>query len=115
MPLDDINDNYGTTQRWDKVKYNKEIRLSLGCCLVRDKDGELYSKRLPIYDYTNRWVVTITQYEDECIPNQIRKIKETGPRKGWVEGDHTEADGIFDEDPVLKIKGIGKGKVKVLA
>ena len=115
IPFEGINGIYSTPQRWAKVKYHNEIRLCLGCCLARDEDGKLIGKRLPVYDYTNRWVVTITQYEEECVPKQIRKIKKKGPRKGWVEGERKETDGIFDEDPVSNIKGIGKSKVKILA
>ena len=76
-----INGNYETPQRWGKVKYAKEIRLSLGCYLHRDVDGVLHGRRLPTYDYTNKWVVTITDYESDCIPKQIRKVRDGGSRR----------------------------------
>ena len=113
--LDGINGNYSEPARWGRVKYNKEIRLSLGCCLCRDDNGELQGRRLPLFDYTNRWVVTITQYEEECIPRQIRKIKSTTVKKGWVEGERTPDEGLFEEDPVSMIKGIGKKAKALLA
>ena len=112
--VEGINGDYDTPQRWGKVKFDKEIRLSLGCCLGKDSDGKLYGKRLPVFDYTGRWIVTITQYEEECIPRQIRKIREKGPKRGWVEGERTEDDGIYDEDPVSRIKGIGGSRSKIL-
>ena len=115
QPLDGINGNYGTKQRWAKVKYNKEIRLSLGCYLYRDGDGVRHGPRLPVWDYTNKWVVTITQYEHECIPRQLNKIREQGSKRRWVEGARTDDDGIYDEDPVNKIKDIDKVAKKVLA
>ena len=99
-PLDGINGDYAEPSKWGKVKFGKEIRLSLGCCLARDAEGNLVGKRLPVFNYTNKWVVTITEYEEECVPRQIRKIREKGPKRGWVEGERTEEDGIFDKDPV---------------
>ena len=89
QPLDGINGNYAVRQRWTNVKYNKEIRLSLGCHLYRDENGVLHGRRLSVWDYTNRWVVTITQYEQECIPRQLNKIRENGPKCRWVEGGRT--------------------------
>ena len=113
-----INGDYKTAQRWAKVKYNKEIRLMLGCCIVKlqGADGEeLCGRRLPAFDYTNRWVVTITQYEEECIPRAIRKVKDGSVKRGWVEGERTEDEGIFEEDPVTILKGVGKGMARWLA
>ena len=49
------------------------------------------------------------------LPKQFRKIRDKGPKKGWVEGERTDEDGIFDEDPVSFIKGIGGAAAKVLA
>ena len=115
VPLYGINGDYSEPTKWAKVKYDKEIRLSLGCCLGKDEQGNLIGKRLPVFDYTNKWVVTITQFEEECIPRQIHKIREKGPKRGWVEGERTVDDGIFDKDPVSIISGIGKSKVAVLA
>ena len=114
-PLAGINGNYDSPDTWTRVKFNKEIRLCLGCCLGKDSDGVVYGKRLEPFDYTNRWVVTISQYLDECVPRQLHKIKTKGPRKGWLEGERTPDDGIYDNDPVSVIKGIGPGKVKILA
>lgn len=113
--VDGINGDYATRQRWGKVKYNKEIRLSLGCCLFRDERGVLHGRRLPVWDYTNKWVVTITQYEQECIPQQLNKIREGGSKRRWVEGTRTVDEGMYDEDPVNKIRGIGKKARALLA
>ena len=110
-----INGNYEDAKTWCNVKYNKEIRLSLGCCLAKDENGVMYGKRLEPFNYTNRWVVTITEYNDECVPRQIQMIKTKGPTRGWVEGMRTPEDGIYDDDTVSFLKGIGPQKVKVLA
>ena len=110
-----INGDYDKPQRWSKVKYLREIRVCLGCCIVKDKDGVRHGKRLPVFDYTNQWVVTITQYVDECIPRQIKKIREHGAKKSWVEGQRTNDDGIYDEDCVTMIKGIGKSTRQLLS
>ena len=110
-----INGDYATPQRWGKVKFNKEIRLSFECCVIKGADGVLRGPRVPTFDYTNRWVVTITQYEEECIPRAIRKVKDNGIKRRWVEGERTGDDGIFDDDPVTILKGVGKSTRQLLA
>ena len=59
--------------------------------------------------------MTITQYEDECIPRQIKKIRTSGSKKAWVEGDREKEEGIWDEDPVKILDGIGQSTEKLLA
>ena len=113
-----INGNYATPQRWGKVKYKKEIRLALGCCMIKLTNGEsseMRGVRLPPFDYTNKWIVTITEYEEECIPRQIRKIRQGSVKRGWVVGERSVDDGIFDDDPVTRLKGLGKSTAKHLA
>ena len=43
---------------------------------------------------------------------RVRKL--TGDGAPWVTGRRTEEDGVFDEDPVSELKGIGDEKAKIL-
>ena len=88
--------------------------MSLGRVVYRDEDGVLRGARLTPFDYTGCWVETITVYEQECIPRQIKKIKSLTQKRGWVEGESTPEEGIWEKDPVTKLPGIAEGRARVL-
>ena len=109
-----INGKYNSRQEYLECKFSKDIRLSLGCAIYRDDDGILQGARLTPFNYTGCWVETITTFEEECIPKQIKKIKSLTQKRGWVEGERTPEEGIWEEDLLTVIPGIGPSKAKTL-
>ena len=110
----DAEGEFGRRAKWMRMKFTKEIRLSLGCAVVKDRDGNERGVRLPPFDYTGKWVNSIGVFEEEVIPKIIRAAKECKITTRWVEGRRTTEDGIYDEDPVTIIKGVAKSKARVL-
>ena len=111
--LDDEGE-FGRRAKWLRMKFTKEIRLALGCAVIKDRDGNERGVRLPPFNYTGRWVNSIGVFEEEIVPKRIRAAKEAKITTRWVEGRRTEEDGIYDEDPVTMIKGVAKAKARVL-
>ena len=45
---------------------------------------------------------------------QIKKIKSLTQKRGWVEGERTPEEGIWEEDLVTVLDGIGPGRARTL-
>ena len=69
------------------------------------------------FNYTGCCVNTITVYDHDCIPRQSKskKIKAQTQNRGWVEGEHTPEEEIWDEDAITILRGIGPSKAKTLS
>ena len=105
-----------TKQTWLKVKYGKEIRLLLGCAMVKMSDGTFVGKRCKTFSYTGCWVHHIGVYNDEFIPKAIRTVKAKGSEKRWVTGTREKTGGdLYQGDCITRIKGISKAKQQKLA
>ena len=56
---------YNTNNRPKRTtfKYKQEGRFCLGVAKVEGKDGEKIGKRCPVFDYTEKKIVTISAYK----------------------------------------------------
>ena len=79
---------------------------------VEGQDGTIIGKRCPVFDYTDKKVVTISAYKKE-MRNELERLRKlTSSSSPWVEKIKTE--NIWLCKSVDKIKGIGKqGEVKM--
>ena len=53
-----------------KVKYNKEVRMSLGCSITHKKDDNEEAtiwegKRCMPFDYSGRVILSVTEYKEK--------------------------------------------------
>ena len=79
---------------------------------VEGYDGKIIGKRCPVFDYTEKKIVTISAYKQEMTHELERVKKLTSSSSPWVEKIKTEK--IWLCESVGKIKGIGKqGEVKM--
>ena len=46
-------------------KYDQEGRFCLGVAKVEGQDGTIIGKRCPVFDYTEKKIVTISSYKKE--------------------------------------------------
>ena len=93
-------------------KYEQEGRLCLGVAKVESKDRTIIGERCPVFNYTEKEIVTIDAYKKEIIHNFSRIRKLTLSPSPWVE--IIKTDKIWLCESVGKIKGIGnQGKVRM--
>ena len=59
--VDVKNGQYGTNNQPKKstFKYEQEVRLCLGVANIEIKNGKISGKQCPVFDYTNKKIVTI--------------------------------------------------------
>jgi len=87
-------------------KYNQQIRLSLGCAQRRDTDGELVGCRLPPFDYTQKKMISVNQFNDkEKI--EVARVRREGKEKKWVDNSRP-ANAKYLCDPPSILPGVGK-------
>ena len=55
-------------------KYEQEGRFYLGVAKVESEDGTIIGKRCPVFDYTEKRIVTIDAYKKE-IMNEFARIR----------------------------------------
>ena len=93
-------------------KYEQEGRFCLGVVKVEGQEGTIIGKRCPVFDYTEKKIVTINAYKKE-IRNKLERIRKlTSSSSPWVEKIKTEK--IWICESVGKLKGIGnQGEVKM--
>ena len=66
-------------------KYEQEGRLCLGVAKVESPDRTIIGKRFPVFDYTEKKLVTINAYKKE-MRNELERIsKFTSSLSPWVE------------------------------
>ena len=60
---------YGTNNQPKKstFKYEQEGRFCLGVAKIKSKNGRITGKRCPVFDYTNKKIVTIGAYKKEIL------------------------------------------------
>ena len=76
------------------------------------QDTKIIGKRCPVFDYTEKKIVTIIEYKQEMTHELERIRKLTLSLSPWVEKIKTEK--IWLCESVGKLKGIGKqGEVKM--
>ena len=89
------------------VKYEKEVRFTLGFALVQLDNGEVEGRRIPCFEYTEQ---TILAHKDwiRKYDGAIRHIKDlpTTERKDWVSDPRNGR--IFENDADLTLlSGLG--------
>ena len=79
---------------------------------IESQDGKIIGKRCPVFDYTEKKIVTINAYKQE-MSNKLERIRKlTSSSSPWVE--KIKTDKIWLYESVGKLKGIGKqGEVKI--
>jgi hypothetical protein len=89
-----------------KMKYAKEVRLCLGVAKIKLDNGTEEGKRLPLFDYSGKVILTIKDYEKK-ITEELHRVRNLqGNGGGWIDC-HREK-GLFWESEVLStVKGIG--------
>ena len=92
--------------------YEQEGRFCLGVAKVEGQDGKIIGKRCPVFDYTEKKIVTISAYKEE-MRNKLERIRNlTSSSSPWVEKIKTY--NLWLCESVGKLKGIGKqGEVKM--
>ena len=99
---------YNTNNQPKKAtfKYEQEGRFCLGVAKVEGQDGTIIGKRCPLFDYTEKKIVTISAYKKE-MRNELERVKKlTSSSSPWVERIKTEK--IWLCESVGKLKGVGK-------
>ena len=105
-----------TKKTWLKCKFDKEIRLLLGCAMVKEGD-KLVGKRCRSFSYTNCWVHNITKFQEQ-VSLQISRAKKEGKTRRWVTGrrpNKKKNPDLFQEDSVARLKGVSAVKKNLLA
>ena len=95
-----------------QVKYSKQTRLSLGVAMKGEGDDE-EGVRLEPFDYTSQTIVTIGTM-NKMIRTEIRRVKALSrTHKDWVSHER-DANALYKDDPVIKVKGVGATAEKLL-
>ena len=66
-------------------KYKQEGRFCIGVAKVESKDGTITGKRCPVFDYTDKKIVTVDAYKKEILNEFARIRKLTSSLSPWVE------------------------------
>ena len=83
---------------------------------MRKKEGDsLDGLRLPLFDYTNKIILTIEHYEKK-IQEEIDRVKKlvNGKSSGWVKTSRTRPSEIFEFSDVSCLSNVGKERTKKL-
>ena len=71
-------------------KYEQEGRFCLGVAKVEGQDEKVIGKRCPVFDYTDKKIVTINAYKKE-MTHELEIVKKlTSSSSPWVEKIKTE-------------------------
>eukprot|EP00978_Attheya_sp_CCMP212_P008683 scaffold20425_cov45-Attheya_sp.AAC.1 len=99
-----------------KVKYEKEVRLSLGCGMVEiNGTGEIVGKRAENYDYSGRIIITIkdTNVRRGLENNRVKALE--GKVLGMWKVDPRLPGDIFLDDSLKLLKKCGQATITKLA
>jgi hypothetical protein len=104
---DSTSNTYRDPQVALQVKYPKEVRLLLGVACVKESNGEERGIRMDLLDYTEKKVISLKDTK-KIIDEEIKRVR-TMPKKtkGWFV-DSREDGMLHADDPVSRVKGIGK-------
>jgi predicted flap endonuclease-1-like 5' DNA nuclease len=90
-----------------RVKYEKEVRLGLGCAATKCRSTDkIEGKRCKAYCYSGKVVLTIKDY-DERQDEEIKRVKNLKGNNFWVVSRRRKGEFFLDDD-VAVIAGIGK-------
>ena len=71
-------------QKKATFKYEQEGRFCLGVAKFEGKNGEIIGKRCPVFDYTNKKIVTIGAYKKEILKEFARVRQLTSSSSQWI-------------------------------
>ena len=93
-------------------KYEQEGRFCLGVAKLESQYGKIIGKLCPVFDYTEKKIVTINAYKKE-MRNELERIRKlTSSSSPWVEKIKTGK--IWLCESIGKLKGtVKKGEVKM--
>jgi predicted flap endonuclease-1-like 5' DNA nuclease len=96
-----------------RVKYEKEVRLGLGCAATKCRSTDkIEGKRCKAYCYSGKVVVTIKDY-NERIQDEIKRVKGLKGNNFWVVSRRKKGEFFLDDDVEI-ISGIGKKTAQLL-
>jgi predicted flap endonuclease-1-like 5' DNA nuclease len=88
------------------VKYEKQVRLCLGCAATMDSSGKVTGRVAKSFDYSGRIVLTIKDWNARMY-TEFKRVKGlTSKSSQWVENTRKEGD-LWRNDDVTLVKGIG--------
>ena len=67
------------------IKYEQEGRFCIGVAKTESQDGTIIGKRCPVFDYTDKKIVTIDAYKKYILNEFARIRKLTSWSLPWVE------------------------------
>ena len=84
--VDVKNAQYGTNNQPKKAtfKYEQELRFCIGVANIESKNGTITGKRCPVFDYTNKKILTIGVYKKEIIKEFARVRELTLSSLQWI-------------------------------
>ena len=84
--VDVKNGQYGTNNQPKKATFNyeQEGRFCLGEVYIESKNGRITGKRCPVFDYTNKKIVTIGAYKKEILKEFERVRQLTSSSSHWI-------------------------------
>ena len=94
------------------VKYEKEARFALGVALVKKLDGKVEGKRIPLFDYTEKNIISNEDWKKACAAS-ILMVKGGDGKSGW-KGETRDEYQIYENDTLWQqgcgafLKGLGK-------
>jgi hypothetical protein len=78
-----------------KVKFEKEVRLCLGCAIVEDSNGNRKGKRAKPFVYSGKVLLTIKDW-NKNIAGEIKRVnKSLQPNAFWVNNHPRKEGEIF--------------------
>jgi hypothetical protein len=97
-----------------KMKYAEEVRLCLGVVKVKLDDGTHVGKRLPVFDYSGKVILSIKDYAKQ-IAEEIQRVRNLqGNGGGWVESSRL-AGQLWESESITLVKGVGPKTAERLA
>ena len=88
------------------VKYKKEARFAFGVALVMGNDGVKVGKRIPLFEYTERTILSRVDWKRK-IREEIYRVKGLVNDGDWIVS--SREGRYFREDELIMLKrGLGK-------
>ena len=106
--IDVKNGKYDTKNQQEKAtfKYEQEGRFCRGVEKIESKNGKITGKQCPVFDYTNKKIVTIGAYKKEILKEFARVRQLTSSSSQWIK--KTTTDKVWLCESVGKPKGVGQ-------
>jgi predicted GIY-YIG superfamily endonuclease len=109
----DANGSLKEPHRELRVKYEKEVRLGLGCAATKSRDGDLIEgKRCKAYCYSGKVVLSIKDYKEK-ISNELLRVRGLKKNAYWVI-DRRQKGEFYNDDLVSVLPGIAEKTEKRL-